>query len=134
MPVINRRPESRDDRHIAARHSEIYPAEDELEGIQRVVSHTERALKSVSDTLTEQALKLQTKVRFRYKLNPTLSMKYASKLYPLCFRTSRRRRNLPKLKLPPMAKKKKRPKSKKVYQRKTDGTINCTFSRSVVIC
>lgn len=62
MAVINRRPESRDDRHIGARHSEIYPVEEELESIQRVVSHTERALKSVSDTLTEQALKLQSKV------------------------------------------------------------------------
>lgn len=51
-----RRPESAEDRHMVSRHGEIYPAEEELQVIQRVVSHTERALKSLSDTLTELAL------------------------------------------------------------------------------
>ncbi|KRG06003.1 uncharacterized protein Dmoj_GI12251, isoform C [Drosophila mojavensis] len=48
-----RRPESTDDRHAIARHAEIYPKEEELQTIQRIVSHTERALKLVSDTLAE---------------------------------------------------------------------------------
>lgn len=36
-----------------ARHSEIYPKEEELQAIQQIVSRTERALKLVSDQLTE---------------------------------------------------------------------------------
>lgn len=48
-----RRTESSDDRHVMARHSEIYPKEEELQSIQRIVSHTERALKTVSDQLAE---------------------------------------------------------------------------------
>uniref|UniRef100_W8BR80 Zinc finger RNA-binding protein 2 n=1 Tax=Ceratitis capitata TaxID=7213 RepID=W8BR80_CERCA len=48
-----RRPESTDDRHAIARHAEIYPKEEELQTIQRIVSHTERALKFVSDKLAE---------------------------------------------------------------------------------
>ncbi|XP_049820489.1 zinc finger RNA-binding protein isoform X3 [Aethina tumida] len=50
---LARRAESSDDRHVMARHSEIYPKEDELQAIQRIVSHTERALKMVSDQLAE---------------------------------------------------------------------------------
>ncbi|KAM6921464.1 LOW QUALITY PROTEIN: zinc finger RNA-binding protein [Xenentodon cancila] len=52
-----RRPESSDDRHIMAKHSTIYPVEEELQAVQRVVSHTERALKLVSDTLLEKETK-----------------------------------------------------------------------------
>jgi zinc finger RNA-binding protein len=48
-----RRTESSDDRHVMSRHSEIYPKEEELQSIQRIVSHTERALKMVSDQLAE---------------------------------------------------------------------------------
>ncbi|XP_067644397.1 zinc finger RNA-binding protein [Eurosta solidaginis] len=48
-----RRPESTDDRHAIERHAEIYPKEEELQTIQRIVSHTERALKFVSDKLAE---------------------------------------------------------------------------------
>ncbi|KAL5282244.1 ZFR family protein [Megaselia abdita] len=48
-----RRPESSDDRHAIARHVDIYPKEEELQIIQRIVSHTERALKLVSDVFTE---------------------------------------------------------------------------------
>lgn len=48
-----RRSESSDDRHAIARHAEIYPKEEELQVIQRIVSHTERALKFVSDTFAE---------------------------------------------------------------------------------
>lgn len=50
------RPETFDDRHVIARHAEIYPKEDELQGIQRIVSHTERALKFVSDALTDKVI------------------------------------------------------------------------------
>ncbi|CAI5799246.1 zinc finger RNA-binding protein-like isoform X2 [Podarcis lilfordi] len=49
-----RRPDSSDDRHIMTKHSSIYPTEDELQAIQKVVSHSERALRLVSDWLTEQ--------------------------------------------------------------------------------
>lgn len=48
-----RRVETADDRHVVARHAEIYPKEEELQTIQRIVSHTERALKLVSDAMTE---------------------------------------------------------------------------------
>lgn len=55
FPMFNngRRIESLDDRHVIARHAEIYPKEEELQTIQRIVSHTERALKLVSDAMTE---------------------------------------------------------------------------------
>lgn len=54
---MTRRIESSDDRHVMARHSEIYPKEDELQAIQRIVSHTERALKIVSDQMAETSKK-----------------------------------------------------------------------------
>uniref|UniRef100_A0A673GK78 Interleukin enhancer binding factor 3b n=1 Tax=Sinocyclocheilus rhinocerous TaxID=307959 RepID=A0A673GK78_9TELE len=43
-----------DDRHVMAKHSSIYPTQEELEGVQNMVSHIERALKAVSDWLDEQ--------------------------------------------------------------------------------
>ncbi|XP_037530582.1 zinc finger RNA-binding protein [Nematolebias whitei] len=49
-----RRPDSADDRHIMAKHSTIYPVEEELQAVQRIVSHSERALKLVSDSLLEE--------------------------------------------------------------------------------
>ncbi|XP_067271424.1 zinc finger RNA-binding protein isoform X2 [Pseudorasbora parva] len=52
LPV--RRPDSPDDRHIMAKHSAIYPVEEELQAVQRIVSHAERALKLVSDSLLEK--------------------------------------------------------------------------------
>ncbi|XP_067085616.1 zinc finger RNA-binding protein [Osmerus mordax] len=52
LPV--RRPDSPDDRHIMAKHSTIYPVEEELQAVQRIVSHSERALKLVSDSLLEK--------------------------------------------------------------------------------
>lgn len=36
------------------KHAAIYPSEDELQSIQKIVSITERALKLVSDIITEQ--------------------------------------------------------------------------------
>ena len=41
-----------DDRHCVAKHDAIYPTEDDLESIQKIVLHTETALKKVSDYLT----------------------------------------------------------------------------------
>eukprot|EP00066_Takifugu_rubripes_P023887 XP_011613153.1 PREDICTED: zinc finger RNA-binding protein 2 isoform X1 [Takifugu rubripes] len=49
-----RRPDSPDDRHIMAKHSTIYPVEEELQAVQRIVSHAERALKLVSDSLLDK--------------------------------------------------------------------------------
>ncbi|XP_077590022.1 interleukin enhancer-binding factor 3 homolog isoform X2 [Stigmatopora nigra] len=43
-----------DDRHVMAKHSAIYPSQEELESVQNMVSHTERALKAVSDWLDKQ--------------------------------------------------------------------------------
>lgn len=43
-----------DDRHVMAKHSAIYPTQEELEGVQNMISHTERALKAVSDWLDKQ--------------------------------------------------------------------------------
>lgn len=54
-PGARARPESFDDRHVVAKHAEIYPKEEELQKIQRIVSHTERALKFVSDALTDKS-------------------------------------------------------------------------------
>lgn len=48
-----RRPDSSDDRHVLAKHAEIYPKEEELGAIQKIVSSTEKALKMVSDYLAE---------------------------------------------------------------------------------
>ncbi|KAJ8345142.1 hypothetical protein SKAU_G00293350 [Synaphobranchus kaupii] len=43
-----------DDRHVMSKHLAVYPAQEELEAVQNMVSHTERALKAVSDWLDEQ--------------------------------------------------------------------------------
>lgn len=43
-----------DDRHVMTKHAAIYPTQEELEAVQNMVSHTERALKAVSDWLDEQ--------------------------------------------------------------------------------
>ena len=48
-----RRPDSSDDRHVLAKHAEIYPKEEELGAIQKIVSNTEKSLKMVSDYLAE---------------------------------------------------------------------------------
>ncbi|MBN3317157.1 ZFR protein, partial [Atractosteus spatula] len=53
-PKPLRRPDSPDDRHIMAKHSNIYPVQEELQAVQRIVSHSERALKLVSDSLLEK--------------------------------------------------------------------------------
>ncbi|XP_056426509.1 interleukin enhancer-binding factor 3 isoform X2 [Hyla sarda] len=43
-----------DDRHVMAKHSVVYPTQEELEAVQNMVSHTERALKAVSDWIDQQ--------------------------------------------------------------------------------
>ncbi|XP_059845624.1 zinc finger RNA-binding protein isoform X2 [Hypanus sabinus] len=53
-PVPPRRPDSSDDRYVMTKHAAIYPTEEELQAVQKIVSHTERALKLVSDYITEQ--------------------------------------------------------------------------------
>lgn len=53
-PMPPRRPDSSDDRYIMTKHAAIYPCEDELQSIQKIVSITERALKLVSDIITDQ--------------------------------------------------------------------------------
>ncbi|KAM6930817.1 zinc finger RNA-binding protein [Xenentodon cancila] len=53
-PMLPRRPDSSDDRYVMTKHAAIYPSEDELQSIQKIVSITERALKLVSDIITEQ--------------------------------------------------------------------------------
>ncbi|XP_038159590.1 zinc finger RNA-binding protein [Cyprinodon tularosa] len=53
-PMPPRRPDSSDDRYVMSKHAAIYPSEDELQSIQKIVSITERALKLVSDIITDQ--------------------------------------------------------------------------------
>ncbi|XP_061079818.1 interleukin enhancer-binding factor 3 homolog isoform X2 [Conger conger] len=43
-----------DDRHVMSKHLTVYPSQEELEAVQNMVSHTERALKAVSDWLDGQ--------------------------------------------------------------------------------
>lgn len=51
--TVVRRPDTSDDRHVISRHAAIYPKESELQAVQKIVSHTEKALKFVSDHLTD---------------------------------------------------------------------------------
>ena len=69
-----RRPDSSDDRHVIARHAEIYPKEEELQAVQKIVSHTEKALKFVSDYLTDSALSANPKTDLNTN-NTTASLK-----------------------------------------------------------
>lgn len=39
------------DRHVMAKHSEVYPAAEELEAVQTIISDVECALKNVSDQM-----------------------------------------------------------------------------------
>ncbi|NXU38714.1 ZFR protein, partial [Drymodes brunneopygia] len=52
-PVPLRRPDSSDDRYVMTKHAAIYPTEEELQAVQKIVSITERALKLVSDNMTD---------------------------------------------------------------------------------
>ncbi|XP_041691904.1 zinc finger RNA-binding protein isoform X4 [Coregonus clupeaformis] len=59
-PVPPRRPDSSDDRYVMTKHAAIYPSEDELQAIQKIVSITERALKLVSDITDQEKTKETT--------------------------------------------------------------------------
>lgn len=39
------------DRHVMAKHSEVYPTAEELEAVQTIISDVEYALKYVSDQM-----------------------------------------------------------------------------------
>ncbi|OXB66674.1 hypothetical protein ASZ78_013065 [Callipepla squamata] len=52
-PAPLRRPDSSDDRYVMTKHAAIYPTEEELQAVQKIVSLTERALKLVSDNMTD---------------------------------------------------------------------------------
>uniref|UniRef100_A0A8C5WU25 Zinc finger RNA-binding protein n=1 Tax=Laticauda laticaudata TaxID=8630 RepID=A0A8C5WU25_LATLA len=52
-PTPLRRPDSSDDRYVMTKHAAIYPTEEELQAVQKIVSITERALKLVSDNMTD---------------------------------------------------------------------------------
>lgn len=47
--------ETFNDKHIIAKHSAIYPTDDELQAIQMIVTSCEKALKLVSDSLHEES-------------------------------------------------------------------------------
>ncbi|BFZ01965.1 hypothetical protein BsWGS_05009 [Bradybaena similaris] len=54
-PMHIRRPDTSDDKHVMTKHHNIYPTEAELQAVQNIVSACEKALKFVSDALTEPA-------------------------------------------------------------------------------
>ncbi|XP_040892610.1 interleukin enhancer-binding factor 3-like isoform X2 [Toxotes jaculatrix] len=52
------------DRHVMAKHSEVYPSPEELEAVQKIVSHVECALKTVADQMdTPENSKENTEAR-----------------------------------------------------------------------
>ncbi|XP_052335700.1 zinc finger RNA-binding protein-like isoform X1 [Oncorhynchus keta] len=59
-PVPPRRPDSSDDRYVMTKHTAIYPSEEELQAVQKIVSITERALKLVSDITDQEKTKETT--------------------------------------------------------------------------
>ncbi|KTG05451.1 hypothetical protein cypCar_00004338 [Cyprinus carpio] len=65
-----RRPDSSDDRYVMTKHAAIYPSEDELQAIQKIVSITERALKLVSDIITDQDASAKGKEEDKEKKEP----------------------------------------------------------------
>ena len=50
-----------DDRLVMAKHSSIYPNEQELQAVQKIVSASEKALKLVSDLIADQDQAAQPK-------------------------------------------------------------------------
>lgn len=52
------------DRHVMAKHSEVYPTAEELEAVQTIISDVERALKNVSEQMdTPEDDQEKTKMR-----------------------------------------------------------------------
>jgi len=60
-PMDMRRPSTVDDRHVLAKHSQIYPVEDEHRAVQSIVTSCEKALKLVSDFIAESDAPAQIK-------------------------------------------------------------------------
>ena len=56
-PAPLHRRDSSDDCYVMTKHATIYPTEEELQAVQKIVSITERALKLVSDSLSFLMLK-----------------------------------------------------------------------------
>lgn len=56
QPMGRPRYDTPDDRLVMAKHSSIYPNEQELQAVQKIVSASEKALKLVSDLIAEQDL------------------------------------------------------------------------------
>lgn len=52
------------------KHAAIYPSEDELQAIQKIVSITERALKLVSDIISDQDANGKGKEEDKEKKDP----------------------------------------------------------------
>ncbi|XP_073716797.1 zinc finger RNA-binding protein [Misgurnus anguillicaudatus] len=69
-PMPPRRPDSSDDRYVMTKHAAIYPSEDELQAIQKIVSITERALKLVSDIISDQDANAKGKEEDKEKKDP----------------------------------------------------------------
>ncbi|XP_065123058.2 zinc finger RNA-binding protein [Paramisgurnus dabryanus] len=69
-PMPPRRPDSSDDRYVMTKHAAIYPSEDELQAIQKIVSITERALKLVSDIISDQDANAKVKEEDKEKKDP----------------------------------------------------------------
>lgn len=61
QPMPRPRYDTPDDRLVMAKHSAIYPNEQELQAVQKIVSASEKALKLVSDLIAEQDLAAQSK-------------------------------------------------------------------------
>lgn len=61
QPMPRPRYDTPDDRLVMAKHSAIYPNEQELQAVQKIVSASEKALKLVSDLIAEQDLAAQPK-------------------------------------------------------------------------
>lgn len=62
MPHMDmRRPATVDDRHVLAKHSQIYPVEEEHRAVQNMVTSCEKALKLVCDYIAEVDAPIQIK-------------------------------------------------------------------------
>ncbi len=72
------------------KHASIYPSEDELQAIQKIVSITERALKLVSDIITDQDASAKGKEEDKEKKEPPKDRWEKSAL--MCLKAERKKR------------------------------------------
>ncbi|KAK1116490.1 hypothetical protein K0M31_019021 [Melipona bicolor] len=82
FPGPQRRPDSSDDKHVLAHHTTIYPKEQELLAVQKIVSHTEKALKFVSDTLAEAGKKTTPPITNATPTTPTTAAQQPQQQQP----------------------------------------------------